>query len=192
VSGYEDDYWDDDLDDEEISATDLVEMLKGSYGEEAQAAAFELTGYEPVSQGGEPSEDAREFTAQAIRKERDLGRPLTAKEIDALATDQAGTGLPDVSEAYDRINGRTLSNDEDRRAIAVEYMQETDAAQTPKRQERQDRQKGPNERQVGKQREAGIARVSARPSGVNAHGHRRQAATRLRRGRGREGVALLG
>ena len=122
-----DEFYDDD---DELTAEDLVEMLKGNYGPEAQAAAFELTGYQPVNEPDEINpEYANEFTAQAIRKERDLGRPLTQKEIQELAVDQAGSGPPDLDEAYERINNRSLNDDDDRKAIMSEYLEETNAAQ---------------------------------------------------------------
>ena len=122
------DFWDED---DPVTAEELAEAIRGDLGVAAQAQAAEVLGVElfDAEASAANSQYANEFTAQAIRKERDLGRPLTQKEVHDLAVDQAGTGPPDLDEAYERINGRKLSDDEDRRQIAVEYMQDANAAQ---------------------------------------------------------------
>ncbi len=106
---------------------DLEAALDGDYGEEYQLVARQVAA--DLEQADEPTQDAAEFSAQAVRLERDLGRELTAKEINALAQDQAGTGPPDVKESYDRVLNRDLSNDDDRHAVMRETMEEAEYAQ---------------------------------------------------------------
>jgi len=110
--------------DDELTAEGLAEALRGSFGVEAQAAAFEIVGMAPVDEQDEINDErAIEFGRQAERLENERGVPLTRKEIAALAADQVGTD-PDVPEAYGRINNRDLADDDSRRELIREHMED--------------------------------------------------------------------
>ncbi len=109
---------------EEVNAA-----IAGEYGEELRAEAVAVTeNYWAEQQQAENQQWEQQFARESEQLEKRLNRELNTKEIDALVNDQYGTGRDlDLTEAYDRINGRDMSNPDDRRAYAGEIYDELEA-----------------------------------------------------------------
>ncbi len=108
---------------------DLEAALDGEYGEDYQLVAEQVSAdlEEQAEQelAQAPEDRGSEFAAQAKRAERERGVPLTRRETEALAIDQAGTGPPDVEGAFKRgVIGDIHDDDDYRRQVLADHMQD--------------------------------------------------------------------
>lgn len=128
-----------DLEQGLLDEQEMEEVLAGRYGPELQVRAAELAGVELVDEDGFSASDhewASEMVAAQTQLEKRMGRELTAKETDALASHYSPEfGVPDpdeLGEAFEELTGRDASGsfrDKDaRQEIAVEAYEDAERA----------------------------------------------------------------
>jgi hypothetical protein len=132
------------------SEAQLYDAYYGEFGPEIEEAAEEVMenlgwltedgellreqGEDDLQPEDAPSEAAElawvnEFMADELKLEKKIGRELTTNERSALIKDHAlSTQPPDLLEAYDRVIGRDIKNEEDRLEVLAEHFDQAQSA----------------------------------------------------------------